>query len=90
MSIAAEVIVNFVNILYYAILIRCILSWFPIDSNNPIKKFLYSITEPILGPIRNMVYRSPIGGSMRMLDFSPVIALLLISGIEQIVLGILS
>ena len=90
MSIAAEVFVNFVNILYYAILIRCILSWFPIDSNNPIKKFLYSITEPILGPIRNMVYRSPIGGSMRMLDFSPVIALLLISGIEQIVLGILS
>ena len=89
MSIAAEVVTTFVNILYYAIIIRCLLSWFPIDRNNPLYKALYSVTEPILGPIRNMIYRSPIGGSMRMLDFSPVIALLLLSGIQQVVLSIL-
>ncbi|MBR6401385.1 MAG: YggT family protein [Firmicutes bacterium] len=89
MSIISEVLVTFINILDYAILIRCIMSWFPISRDNPFYKLMYSITEPILGPVRNMVARSPIGGSMRMLDFSPIIAMLLLSGIEQVVISML-
>lgn len=90
MNIVTEVIITFLNILDYAILIRCILSWFPIGRDNPLYKLLYNVTEPILAPVRKMVYNSPIGGSMRMLDFSPIIAMLILSGIQNIVLSVLS
>ena len=88
MSMISEVLVTFLNIIDYAILIRCIMSWFPIGRDNPLYKLLYSITEPVLGPIRKMIYNSPIGSSMRMLDFSPIIAMLIISGLQSVVVGI--
>ena len=52
---------------------------------------VYNITEPILGPVRDMVDRSPLGGGYG-LDFSPIFALilmklvqtLLISGVQMI------
>ncbi|MBQ9518733.1 MAG: YggT family protein [Firmicutes bacterium] len=88
MNIIAEVLVTFLNILDYAILFRCILSWFPIGRDNPIYRLLHSITEPILAPVRKWVYNSPIGGSMRMLDFSPIIAMLIISGLQGAVISI--
>lgn len=89
MGMVAEVLITFLNILDYAILIRCILSWFPIGRDNPLYRLLYSITEPILAPVRKMVYNSPIGGSMRMLDFSPIIAMLILSGIQSIVISVM-
>ena len=88
MSIISEVLVTFLTILDYAILFRCILSWFPIGRDNPVSRLLYSITEPILGPVRKMIYNSPIGGSMRMLDFSPIIAMLILSGIQGVIVNI--
>ncbi|MBR5269414.1 MAG: YggT family protein, partial [Anaerotignum sp.] len=56
-----------------------------------IGRFLYNITEPILGPVRDMVDRSTLGGGYG-LDFSPIFALilmklvqtLLISGVQMI------
>ena len=44
---------------------------------------LYQITEPILAPIRAIIEKTTLGKNM-MLDFSPVIAFLLISLIEDI------
>ena len=85
----AEVVRIFFNILDYAILARCILSWLPIDRNNPVSDLIYSLTEPVLAPVRNMVYRSPIGESMRMIDFSPVIAMLILSGVQQVLVNLL-
>lgn len=73
------------------IFVRILLSWFPIGYNSAIGRFLYQMTEPILGPVRNMVDKSPLGGGYG-LDFSPVFALilmrlvqtLLISGVQMI------
>ena len=90
MTVLTDVIKIFFTILEYAVFFRCILSWFPIDRNNPIYQLLHSLTEPILAPVRNIVYKSPIGGSMTMIDFSPVIAMLILHGIEAVVLGLLS
>ncbi len=44
------------------------------------------MTEPILGPCRRMLDKSPLGGGM-MLDFSPVIALILMMLAEQLIKG---
>ena len=53
---------------------RLILSWFlvsPGGGMSTIYGFLYSITEPILGPIRRLV--PPIGMGGMGLDLSPMI-----------------
>ncbi len=67
----------FYDILSFAILLKCILSWFPISRDNIIIRILDSLTEPILGPVRRLIQRSPLGGGM-MIDFSPVIAYILL------------
>lgn len=55
------------NILYWLILIRALVSWVNPDPNNPIVHFLYRSTEPILQPIRR---RMP----FMSFDLSPIIA----------------
>ena len=63
------------NILYFAILARVLVSWFKIGPGNPfatVVRLIFAITDPILLPIRRML---PGTG---MFDFSPVVALILI------------
>lgn len=67
----------FFYVLELLIFIRIILSWLPIGYGNSIMRLIYNLTEPILGPVRGMVERSPIGGGMG-LDISPVFALILL------------
>ena len=67
------------------LLARVLLSWINVDPYNPIAKFLYDITEPVLGPIRRRV--PPMGG----LDLSPIIAIiimLILRSLLRTVLGI--
>ena len=45
------------------------------------------MTEPILGPVRHWMDKSPIGGGM-MLDFSPVIALFLMQVVSIVLKNI--
>lgn len=73
----------FFNLLQWLVIIRILLSWVPMAYNTGIGRALINITEPILGPVRNMVDRSPIGGGMG-LDFSPVFALILMSLVHTV------
>ena len=53
---------------------RIILSWFPISPQSPMAQvfsFLYTITEPVLGPIRRLL--PPVGMGGMGLDLSPLI-----------------
>ena len=53
---------------------RIILSWFPISPQSgmaTVYGFLYSITEPILGPIRRVI--PPLGMGGMGLDLSPLV-----------------
>ncbi len=63
---------------------RIILSWFPISPGSAmttIYSFLYTITEPVLGPVRRVI--PPIGGAGMAFDLSPIIVLIVI----QVVIG---
>ena len=57
----------------WIIIARAIISWVNPDPYNPIVRFLYSVTEPVLYNIRR---RLPVyfGG----LDFSPIIVIIVI------------
>ena len=55
------------SLFYWLILIRALISWVSPDPYNPIVRFLYRATEPILEPIRRML--PPMG-----IDISPILA----------------
>ena len=65
------------NILSIAILVRVLLTWFPVDPSNPIIRILYDVTEPILAPFRKVIPR------IGMFDLSPIAAMLVIQFISQ-------
>ena len=80
-----------VAIAYAAVLVvvfvRVILSWFPISPGTglaSIYNVVYSITEPVLGPIRRVMPGVGFGGMG--LDLSPIIVLL---GLQIIIIPIL-
>lgn len=60
------------TLLFWAILIRAILSWVQPDPRNPIVQFLDRVTSPILYPLQRII--PPLGG----IDLSPLVAMLLI------------
>ena len=61
----------------WAIIISALLSWVNPDPYNPIVRFLYRITEPVLYPIRRHM------GGMGGLDLSPMIVILVIMFIRR-------
>ena len=50
------------------IIARCILSFIRHNPYNPIIKFIYDVTEPIMAPFRRLL---PMGYGI---DFSPILA----------------
>ena len=78
----ATVVSLLLSAIQLAMLIRAILSWFPIDSNKFID-FLYGITEPFIYPIRalfvkmNWFQNSPIDVSF-MVAYLVIFVLLMI------------
>jgi len=58
---------------FWSIIARAVLSWVTPDPFNPIVRFLYRVTEPVLRPIR---YRLP---TLAMgIDLSPMVVILAI------------
>jgi YggT family protein len=60
------------QILLVAILVRVVLTWFPVDPSNPIIRVLFEVTEPVLAPFRRVIPR------IGMFDLSPIAAMLVI------------
>ena len=79
----------FFRLLYILIIIRVFMSWVPNLRYTTIGNFIVMLTDPILGPVKRMMDKSPLGGGM-MLDFSPVSALFILDIIQMIILGIIS
>lgn len=69
--------------LNYAIFGRVILSWIDPFGNWLITRIIRDITEPILGPIRRVL------PTLGMMDFSPIVAILLLQLLESLVVGAL-
>lgn len=72
-----------IQIYSWLILARVLLSWIIRDPYNRLYHFLYSITEPFLGLIRR-VLPSTMG-----LDFSPIIAFLLLDILSRLIESLL-
>ena len=69
----------------WIIIARAILSWVSPDPYNPIVRFLYAVTEPVLYPIRRRIPMN-FGG----MDFSPMIVIFIIMFLDNFLVPSLS
>ncbi len=71
---ALAVVTNaLLEILWWLIIIRAVLSWVSPDPSNPIVIFIERATEPFLAPFRAWIPAYKLG-----IDISPILAILLI------------
>lgn len=65
------------------VVIRVLFSWINVDEDHPAVRLIYRITEPLLGPIRQLI------PNVMGIDFSPFLLLLALSILQQAVLRII-
>mgnify|MGYP001021837282 CR=1 FL=1 len=73
------------TVFYIVLTARILLSWFPVQPGGllaDIIDVLYSLTEPLLAPIRKIIPPIPLG-SMYM-DLSPLILMLLVNFLRRL------
>jgi YggT family protein len=82
--------VLFIRALYYflvilstLIVVSALISWLPINHGNFFVRLLHTIIDPILIPIRTMIKKSIFGGANMALDFSPFIAYLILTTLQN-------
>jgi YggT family protein len=76
-----------VEIYLYILIVRIILSWFPISESSPfmpVVRALSAVTDPILKPLRRVLPPLNLGGMG--IDLSPIIVLVVL----EIILFVLS
>jgi len=86
-AFVTAVIMTVLSILFllrWLIIIAAVISWVNPDPRNPIVRFLYRTTEPILRPFRRILPPGRTGG----IDLSPILAILLIVFLEYFLKGL--
>ena len=62
METAVRIFVAIVRLLITALqlfmLARAVLSWLPFDEESPLQKFVFTVTEPVIIPIRAVLEKS--------------------------------
>lgn len=82
---ATAKVLDIVLTLYmWVIIFRAVISWVNPDPYNPLVRFLYRATEPVLSPVRRLLPFGRMG-----VDLSPVIVLLAIYFLQLFLVGTL-
>lgn len=75
---------KFFTVIYMLIFIRIVLSWIRTNSYNKYIVLIYQLTDPILEPFRRLISR--FGLDTGMIDFSPLVAYLVLQFIENLII----
>ncbi len=78
-----------IQLIYYVLwifnlvlLARVLLSWFPnVDRSNPVIQLIYTVTEPVLRPIRDLLPQTG------MMDLSPLIVFLILQVLMRLLIA---
>jgi len=79
---------SLLNLYLILLFARIILSWFPVSPGGAMAQifsFLYTVTEPVLGPVRRAI--PPIGMGGMGFDLSPIIVIFGVQILERVVFG---
>jgi YggT family protein len=66
----------------WSIIVRSLMSWFPVDQSSPLVQMLHRVTDPIIDPIRRVM---PNTG---MIDLSPMMAIVALIVLQSMVAGL--
>jgi YggT family protein len=78
-------LVDLILVVYMALIFaRALVSWVSPDPYNPVVRFLYRVTEPVLRPVRERLGAYQIG-----LDFSPMIVILVLYFLREFLIPVL-
>jgi YggT family protein len=69
---------------FWIIIARAVLSWVSPDPFNPVVRFLYRVTEPVLRPIRHRLPTLSIG-----IDLAPMVVILAIFFLDSFLISTL-
>ena len=72
------------KMLYFLLVVRIILSWFPVDPYNSVVMTLYTITDALLAPFKKIPLQ------VGMIDFTPMLAFLALTFLDHFVVGVLT
>src|SRR5262252_10865824 len=76
-----SVLDSLLGLYFWIVVIAALLSWVSPDPRNPIVRFLYAVTEPVLYQVRRRLPFVYAGG----IDFSPIVVILLIMFAQRVV-----
>lgn len=77
------------EVMFWLILARVLMSWLPIGKGGKISELIYQLTDPVLVPVRTIIYSIFPKMKYSGLDFSPMAALFLLEFVRRIVIGLL-
>ncbi|MFO7631787.1 MAG: YggT family protein [Caldilinea sp.] len=84
MNAIYEILATALQLYSYVLLARVLMSWIPnLDPYNPIVRFLYQLTEPVLEPVRRLI--PPLGG---MIDISVIVVFFALMILQQMLLAL--
>src|SRR5436305_8196447 len=72
---------SLLSIYFWIVLISALLSWVSPDPRNPIVRFIYGVTEPVLYQVRRRLPFVIVGG----LDLSPIVVILAIMFAQTVI-----
>ena len=78
----AQILNILLDIYFWIIVIAALVSWVNPDPYNPIIRFLYRATEPVLRPIRRII-----GNRLGPIDISPLVVILIITFIQRFLIS---
>ena len=83
-EVLARILDVVLNLYTWVIIIRALLSWVSPDPYNPIVRFLYRATEPVLRPVRRWLPFGNFG-----IDLSPIAVIAAIMALQYFLVPIL-
>lgn len=69
------------DLISFLIIVRCIMSWVPGGTQNRVYEIITTLTNPIEEPIRSVMYKFMNGP----IDFSPIVAILLVRLAQRVI-----
>lgn len=80
----AEILNTILTIFMFILVARALFSWFDPTYQTPVGRFLFAITEPIVGPVRQVIPNTGV------LDLSVMVTMFLIIILRQLVVSTLA
>lgn len=71
------------SVLIWLVIIRCLLSFIPHNPYQPLIRFVYDVTEPIMAPFRRLI--PPIG----MINISPIVVVFVLELVRRVMIELI-